>query len=297
MQQPMVGASNVFLWGRAPAPCAQEPASGQSHLLVPVIRRGRMACAPRNPNHPTPAPPQEAQAPQPLSPLAAKAALRRQQRQQEQLVYQLSAIAASTGITALTVAAVYYKFHFALPHGAPFPWLDMMGTLALTVGGAVSARICLASARRGQRNARRRGAPGCAPPLCTAQQQQQRRRRRQPHACPSLRHRSSAWSCGRAGPTRRCGTTSSRGGRCTSRTTSRAWVPSRWVAAPAARPAPPSAPDGATRPQLHARSRCLWWRGWRSLAGQGACRKPGQPCGSGRGTRRSPVPGAETTRR
>lgn len=57
----------------------------------------------------------------------------------EQLVYQFSAIAATSGIAALTVASVWYKFYFHVPEGAPFPWVDMLGTLALVGGGAVSA--------------------------------------------------------------------------------------------------------------------------------------------------------------
>lgn len=107
------------------------------------------------------------------SPLAQRAAERRAQRRAEQLGYQMSAVAASVGVTSVAVVATYYKFsrevsllaaraadaaqQAALDAGAstdaaaraaasaassaPFPWLDMAGTLALVVGGVVGMEM------------------------------------------------------------------------------------------------------------------------------------------------------------
>jgi beta-carotene 3-hydroxylase len=105
--------------------------------------------------------------------LAQRAALRRAQRQAEQIGYQMSAVAASVGVTSVAVVATYYKFsrevsllafraaetaqQAALDAGAsadaaaraaaaaaaaaPFPWVDMAGTLALVVGGVVGMEM------------------------------------------------------------------------------------------------------------------------------------------------------------
>jgi beta-carotene 3-hydroxylase len=105
--------------------------------------------------------------------LAERAAARRAQRRAEQLGYQVSAVAASVGVTSIAVVATYYKFsrevsliasraaasaqQAALDAGAsadaaldaaraaadaaPFPWLDMAGTLALVVGGVVGMEM------------------------------------------------------------------------------------------------------------------------------------------------------------
>ena len=55
-------------------------------------------------------------------------------------MYKVSAIAASLGVTSLAVVAVYYRFAWHMSSGSgDFPWIEAAATLALTIGGAVSA--------------------------------------------------------------------------------------------------------------------------------------------------------------
>ncbi len=56
----------------------------------------------------------------------------------EQMTYKVSAIAASVGVTALAIAAVYYRFSWHMRDGAEFPTLEAVATLLLTIGGVVS---------------------------------------------------------------------------------------------------------------------------------------------------------------
>lgn len=60
----------------------------------------------------------------------------------QQLIYQVSAIAMASAIFCCAVGATWIKFYYPLPPGAPFPWMDMLSTLALVVGGAVSSEHC-----------------------------------------------------------------------------------------------------------------------------------------------------------
>ena len=55
----------------------------------------------------------------------------------EQMTYKVSAIAASVGVTALAIAAVYYRFSWHMRDGAEFPTIEAIATLLLTVGGVV----------------------------------------------------------------------------------------------------------------------------------------------------------------
>eukprot|EP00879_Flechtneria_rotunda_P018439 GHRR01019342.1.p1 GENE.GHRR01019342.1~~GHRR01019342.1.p1 ORF type:complete len:300 (+),score=73.74 GHRR01019342.1:302-1201(+) len=74
--------------------------------------------------------------------LGQKAATRRVQRRRQQLTYKVSAIAAASGVSALAVLATYYKFsHHLTGLEAAFPWKDMIGTLALVVGGVVGMEM------------------------------------------------------------------------------------------------------------------------------------------------------------
>ena len=54
------------------------------------------------------------------------------------MTYKVSAIAASVGVTALAIAAVYYRFSWHMRDGAEFPTLEAVATLLLTIGGVVS---------------------------------------------------------------------------------------------------------------------------------------------------------------
>lgn len=59
----------------------------------------------------------------------------------QQITYQVSAVAATTGVSALAILATYYKFRVMTGPDAPFPWLDMAGTLALVVGGVIGMEM------------------------------------------------------------------------------------------------------------------------------------------------------------
>lgn len=59
----------------------------------------------------------------------------------QQLTYQVSAIAATTGVSALAILATYYKFSLMTAPDSPFPWLDMVGTLALVIGGVAGMEM------------------------------------------------------------------------------------------------------------------------------------------------------------
>ena len=55
----------------------------------------------------------------------------------EQSTYKFAAILASTGVTAMAISAVYFRFTWHMRDGADFPTLEAAATLLLTFGGVV----------------------------------------------------------------------------------------------------------------------------------------------------------------
>ena len=59
----------------------------------------------------------------------------------EQSTYKFAAILASTGVTAMAISAVYFRFTWHMRDGAEFPTLEAAATLLLTFGGVVRAAL------------------------------------------------------------------------------------------------------------------------------------------------------------
>ena len=55
----------------------------------------------------------------------------------EQTTYKLAAIVASSGVTAMAISAVYFRFSWHMQNGSEFPMLEAAATLLLTFGGVV----------------------------------------------------------------------------------------------------------------------------------------------------------------
>ena len=84
----------------------------------------------------------------PVSPMSCRAHLEGQQRcnvcpdgHREQSTYKFAAILASTGVTAMAISAVYFRFTWHIRDGADFPTLEAAATLLLTFGGVVRAAL------------------------------------------------------------------------------------------------------------------------------------------------------------
>lgn len=58
-------------------------------------------------------------------------------RKKEQKTYLLAAIASSTGFTAMSAAAVIYRFVWHMPESGQIPYPEVFGTFSLAVGAAV----------------------------------------------------------------------------------------------------------------------------------------------------------------
>uniref|UniRef100_A0A453J1G9 beta-carotene 3-hydroxylase n=1 Tax=Aegilops tauschii subsp. strangulata TaxID=200361 RepID=A0A453J1G9_AEGTS len=175
-------------------------------------------------------------------------------KESERRTYLVAALMSSLGITSMAAAAVYYRFAWQM-EGGEIPVTEMLGTLALSVGAAVSA--CLHVTH---------GAPTHTPV-------QQQRTEFVVSTCISVENkpygvRRWGWSSGRGGRTGRCGTR--RCGTCTSRTTSPATGPSSsttcspsstpsrpWPSSPSASSTAASSPASASAPVSG--SRCSGW--------------------------------------
>ncbi|XP_017242529.1 beta-carotene 3-hydroxylase, chloroplastic isoform X2 [Daucus carota subsp. sativus] len=59
----------------------------------------------------------------------------------ERLTYVVAAVMSSLGIISLTVLAVYYKFSYQMEEGGEIPYLEMLGTFALSLGAAMSMEL------------------------------------------------------------------------------------------------------------------------------------------------------------
>ena len=110
----------------------------------------------------------------------------------EQTTYKFAAILASTGVTAMAITAVYFRFTWHMRDGAEFPVLEAAATLLLTFGGVVRCWLSGMSLP----NACLQGCNDDAGVVCGRW----------------------AWRCGQGGLTRCCGMTTRQAGRCTSRT-------------------------------------------------------------------------------
>ncbi|BDA45578.1 beta-carotene 3-hydroxylase, chloroplastic (Fragment) [Coccomyxa sp. Obi] len=73
--------------------------------------------------------------------LAARRLERQQSRAREQTTYKIAAIAASTGVTAMAITAVYFRFTWNMRDGVDFPTLEAAATLLLTFGGVVGMEM------------------------------------------------------------------------------------------------------------------------------------------------------------
>ena len=58
----------------------------------------------------------------------------------EQSTYKFAAILASTGVTAMAITAVYFRFTWHMRDGADFPTAEAAATLCLTFGGVVRSQ-------------------------------------------------------------------------------------------------------------------------------------------------------------
>uniref|UniRef100_A0A453J0S6 beta-carotene 3-hydroxylase n=1 Tax=Aegilops tauschii subsp. strangulata TaxID=200361 RepID=A0A453J0S6_AEGTS len=112
-------------------------------------------------------------------------------KESERRTYLVAALMSSLGITSMAAAAVYYRFAWQM-EGGEIPVTEMLGTLALSVGAAVSGDGVLGAV----------GAPGAvarvavgharvAPPpprrALRAQRRVRHRQRRPGHGPPRLR--------------------------------------------------------------------------------------------------------------
>ncbi|KAL6651253.1 hypothetical protein ACP70R_010178 [Stipagrostis hirtigluma subsp. patula] len=67
---------------------------------------------------------------------ARRIAERKARKQSERRTYQVAAVMSSLGVTAMGIAAVYYRFSWQM-EGGEVPVTEMLGTFALSVGSAV----------------------------------------------------------------------------------------------------------------------------------------------------------------
>ncbi|XP_077245502.1 beta-carotene 3-hydroxylase 2, chloroplastic-like [Tasmannia lanceolata] len=68
--------------------------------------------------------------------LTGRAAERFAEKKSERFTYLVAAVMSSFGITSMAIAAVYYRFSWQF-EGGEFPFSEMFGTFALSVGAAV----------------------------------------------------------------------------------------------------------------------------------------------------------------